>query len=372
MAMQKPSYLAESSAAFADLGTFLPIVLGLVVVAGMDPVGLLYGFGLFALFTAAVYRRPIPVQPMKAVAAMGIAGLISADVLVATAVLMGVILLVLSQTGSIEWLKRLIPRTVLHGMRLVLAVTLVVTVIGLQDVQWIGVAALLVLLGFMQRTRFAGASCAVILGAGWVIFADATPLAWSFSGWSWPDWVVPSSTDFHVSLSEAVLPQLALTLTNALILTAVIAKEYFPDDAGRITEQRLALTSGLANLILAPIGAMPMCHGAGGLAAHRALGSTTGLSIAVFGASCIVVAGLFGAQSYALLATIPGEVLATLVLFAAWVLADPKSLWNARPSCQVLILMMVPVGMVFGLLVALVLGVIAERIRFRVFESLTT
>lgn len=368
----RTNYIAESSAAFADLGTFLPIVLGLVVVAGMDPVGLLYGFGLFALFTAVVYRRPIPVQPMKAVAAMGIAGLISADVLIATAVLLGVILLMLSQTGSIEWLKRLIPRTVLHGMRLTLAVSLVGIVIGLQNVQWIGVAVLLTLLGLMQRTRFAGVSCGLILAAGWVIFTDAPPLAWSFSGWTWPHWVVPAVADFQLSLSEAVLPQLALTLTNALILTAVIAKEYFPDDAGRITEKRLALTSGLANLVLAPIGAMPMCHGAGGLAAHRALGSTTGLSIAVFGVSCILVAGLFGAESYAILAAIPGEVLATLVIFAAWVLADPKSIWNARPSCQALIVLMVPVGMFFGLLAALILGVVAERIRFRIFESVKT
>ena len=41
--------LTESSAAFADLGTFLPLVVGLIVLAGVDPIGLLYGFGLFAL-----------------------------------------------------------------------------------------------------------------------------------------------------------------------------------------------------------------------------------------------------------------------------------------------------------------------------------
>ena len=73
--MQKLGPLRELSSAFADLGTFLPLVLGLIVVAGVDPVGLLYGFGLFAIATGVVYRRPIPVQPMKAAAAMGIAGL---------------------------------------------------------------------------------------------------------------------------------------------------------------------------------------------------------------------------------------------------------------------------------------------------------
>ena len=68
--MKKPGPLRELSSAFADLGTFLPLVLGLIVVAGFDPVGLL-GFGLFAIVTGVVYRRPIAVQLMKAAAENG-------------------------------------------------------------------------------------------------------------------------------------------------------------------------------------------------------------------------------------------------------------------------------------------------------------
>lgn len=68
--MQKPGPLRERSSAFADLGTFLPLVLGLIVVAGLDPVGL-GGFGLFAIVTCVVYRRSIAVQPMKAAVVNG-------------------------------------------------------------------------------------------------------------------------------------------------------------------------------------------------------------------------------------------------------------------------------------------------------------
>jgi MFS superfamily sulfate permease-like transporter len=359
------NYITESSAAFADLGTFLPLMLGLVVVAGMDPVGLLYGFGLFALFTAAVYRRPIPVQPMKAAAAMGIAGLISADVLVATAIMIGVVLIVLSQTQSIEWLKRLIPKTVLHGMRLALAVSLIITAVGMVDTHWFGAGIILCLLLALQRTRLAGVSCALVLAIGWFVFADETSVQWSVSGWVWPQLHMPVWDDFEVGLREAVLPQLALTLTNALILTAVIAKDYFPNDAEKISEKRLAMTSGLANLFLAPFGAMPMCHGAGGLAAHRALGSITGLSVAVFGVCCLLIAGLFGQQSIALLAAVPSEVLVALVVFAAWVLADPIAISKTRPSCQLLIICMVPVSLVYGLMVGLIFGILAEHLRIR-------
>lgn len=371
MKIQISRFVTESSAAFADLGTFLPLVLGLVVVAGMDPIGLLYGFGLFALLTAAVYRRPIPVQPMKAAAAMGIAGLISADVLVATAILMGVILIALSQTGSIEWLKRMVPKTVLHGMRLALAVSLLGLLLHDTEIHWVGVLCLTAALIGILQTPLAGLGCLFVVGAGWWIFGEAVPLSGVSFAWAWPSIGLPNIADFRVSLTEAVLPQLALTLTNALILTAVIAKEYFPGDAGRITESRLALTSGVANVLLAPIGAMPMCHGAGGLAAHRGLGSQTGLSIAIFGGACVLVAGVFGSQATLVLASIPAEVMATLLIFAAWVLADPVSIMRTRMSCQMLIVAMVPVAMVFGLMAALLFGLLAEHMRVRLMRRAT-
>ena len=68
--MQKPGPLRERSSAFADLSTFLPLVLGLIIVVGVDPLGLI-GFGLFASVTGVVYRRPIAMQPMKATVANG-------------------------------------------------------------------------------------------------------------------------------------------------------------------------------------------------------------------------------------------------------------------------------------------------------------
>lgn len=363
MKTQITRFVTESSAAFADLGTFLPLVLGLIVVAGMDPIGLLYGFGLFAVLTAVVYRRPIPVQPMKAAAAMGIAGLISADVLIATAILMGLILIALSQTGSIEWLKRMVPKTVLYGMRLALAVSLLGFLVNNVEIHWLGVLCLTAALIGLLQTPLAGSGCLFVVGVGWWTFGDAVNLSGVSFGWAWPSIELPKVADFQLGLTDVLLPQLALTLTNALILTAVIAKEYFPEDAGRINESRLALTSGVANLLLAPIGAMPMCHGAGGLAAHRGLGSQTGLSIAIFGGTCLLTAGLFGSQAALILASIPTEVLATLLIYAAWVLADPMRIAKTRLSCQILIVAMVPVAIVFGLMTALVFGVLAERMR---------
>ena len=97
-----------------------------------------------------------------------------------------------------------------------------------------------------------------------------------------------------VALQDLFLPQLALTLTNALILTAVIAQDYFPERAEYLTERRFAMTSGLANVLLAPLGAIPMCHGAGGITAHHGMGARGGGSIMIFGSACLGIAVFYG------------------------------------------------------------------------------
>ena len=70
----RPALLREASAAFADLGTFLPLVIGMLVLGSFDATAVLLGFGVFAVATGAFYARPIPAQPMKAVAALASTG----------------------------------------------------------------------------------------------------------------------------------------------------------------------------------------------------------------------------------------------------------------------------------------------------------
>src|SRR4051794_1533664 len=77
-----------------------------------------------------------------------------------------------------------------------------------------------------------------------------------------PHLVVPSLAEVWRSFEVAVLPQLSLTLTNAVIVTASLSRELFPSTGAAASERRLALSSGLANVLLCPLGAMPMCHGA--------------------------------------------------------------------------------------------------------------
>src|SRR5882672_7122905 len=64
------SIIQEASGACGDLGTFIPHAIGAMTVAGLAPVGVLLGFGVFLISTGLFYGLPLPVQPMKAVSAV--------------------------------------------------------------------------------------------------------------------------------------------------------------------------------------------------------------------------------------------------------------------------------------------------------------
>jgi hypothetical protein len=110
------------SGAFGDLGTMLPIVLGMILINGLSPSTVFLTFGLFYLFAGFYYRLPIPVQPLKAVGAIAIAypALITEPVIGAAGILFGAILLVLSLTGMVDRIAKLFSQAVVRGIQLTL------------------------------------------------------------------------------------------------------------------------------------------------------------------------------------------------------------------------------------------------------------
>ena len=110
--------LRELSGALGDLGTLLPLMLGTIAVAGLAPTPVLLGFAVFYIATALHYRLPIPVQPMKAVAAVLLTVELTPAGIAASGALIGAALLVLGATGWIGRLARLVPQSVLAGLQL--------------------------------------------------------------------------------------------------------------------------------------------------------------------------------------------------------------------------------------------------------------
>jgi MFS superfamily sulfate permease-like transporter len=125
----------------------------------------------------------------------------------------------------------------------------------------------------------------------------------------------------------------------------------------------LALSSGLANVLLCPFGAMPMCHGAGGLAAQFRFGARTGLAPIIFGAVLLVLAVGFAKHAAALFALIPIGAVGSLLIFAGTDLAISRRLFDGRPSCLRVIGATALATVIVNPAAGLVVGWVAELIR---------
>jgi MFS superfamily sulfate permease-like transporter len=154
-----------------------------------------------------------------------------------------------------------------------------------------------------------------------------------------------------------------MTLTNAVFLTTLVARDSFGDRAAHVTPRRLCMTTGAANIILAPLGALPMCHGAGGVAAHHRFGARSGGAPVMLGAALLLLALLPGDLQRTALGTIPAATLGALLLVAAIELATSRRLLDARPSCRPVIAL-TAFATVFGNpLLGLGAGTLAEIVR---------
>jgi xanthine/uracil/vitamin C permease (AzgA family) len=84
----------------------------------------LRGFGVFDIATGEIYRLPIPVQPMKAIAAMALVSEVAPASIALSGMLIGGVLLFLGTSGLIDWIARLVPQSVLAGLQLGLGLSL--------------------------------------------------------------------------------------------------------------------------------------------------------------------------------------------------------------------------------------------------------
>lgn len=357
--------LQEASGALGDLGTLLPLMLGSIAVAGLAPMPVVLGFALAYVGTALFYRLPVPVQPMKAVAAVLLTAGATPATIAASGVMIGVVLLVLGGTGWIDRLGRLVPQSVLAGLQLGLGVGLgfiSLDLIGTAPVLGVMTLLLVLLLGRIPRLPAALIAVGFAILAGQVLDLPTLPVPEGAA--ALPGLVgLPSWSEIERGFAVMVVPQLALTFMNAIILTALLAGDFFGTTARQVTPRRLSLSTGLGNLVLAPFGALPMCHGAGGLAAHHRFGARTGGAPLMLGLALLALALVPGGHGLALLAAIPMAGLGALLLLAAVELGSSRRLWDAKPSCYPVIAVTGLVTVFGDPFLGLLAGTLAETAR---------
>jgi len=289
----------EWAGAFGDLGTLIPFVVAYVAVVKVDPFGVLFSFGLAMLVCGLYYRTPFPVQPMKAIGAVAATqaaqtATITQGAVYGAGLVTGIIWLLLGLTGAPRRLTSWVPRCVVVGIILGLGIGFMLQGIKLMSTGWliasVGLLGTLLLLTnkklpAMFLLLLFGIACGAALRPELLQQLFATRLGLRLPGLAIAGL---SAHDWLIGAVFLALPQLPLTLGNAVIAIREENNRLFPDRA--VTENGIAISTGLMNLGSALCGGVPMCHGAGGMAGHVAFGARTGGAPIILGALLLLLA----------------------------------------------------------------------------------
>jgi len=319
----------DVAGAFGDIGVLFPLGIALISLNQMNPTAVFLAAGLAYILASAYFQVPIPVQPLKAVAAIALALHLAPSTIASAALLMGVLLTLIGITNLAPLLARLFTLPIVRGIQLGLGLLLaregLRLVFGVRSGQafWsglsvsalvIGLGAAVVLLLLRKSQRFPAALvllCAGIIVGLAVHWRALPPLA---LGPLPVALLQPQTTELKLAFLTLVVPQFALTFGNAIVATENTAQILYGPQARRVTIRALSLSIGLMNLASGTILAAPMCHGSGGVTAHYKFGARTPKSSYVIGSVCLLLA-LFGRSALGLVGLIPLAVLGAFLLY---------------------------------------------------------
>lgn len=305
--------IAELSGSFGDFGTIIPLILAVALVSDVNIRYVLLFFGIWFILTGLYYRLPIPLEPMKAIAVIVIAGSVGSAEIAAAGLILGGIFLILGYGRFFGIIDTWVPQSVVRGIQLGLALLLFRS-----SLDFIGKDPVFFLLGiviigvFLLVSRFRSIpdlSAIVVIGIGLVagiLLYGVPPMSLIPA----PQLIVPVPSDFSSAFATLVLPQVVLTITNAILATSLLTKDLFMQE---VPPKRFSMTIGLMNLTSIPFGGFPMCHGAGGLAGQYRYGARTGGANIYAGIIFIVLALFF--TSPQVLSIIAVGVLGALLVF---------------------------------------------------------
>ncbi len=366
----------ELAGSLGDLGTLLPLAAGMILLNGLNAVCVLTMAGLFYILTGSYFRVPVAVQPMKVIAAYAIGMGLSPIQIGSAGLCMGALILFLGMTGLVETIRKYTPKSAIRGIQLGLGVILLLKGFNLMIEPdpglafpyfgpvntgiALGSAGLVLTFILLNNKRLPAALVVIGLGviAGLLLGQpiESTRMSWSLHLPKPLPYGLPTWSDLLLVFPVAVLPQLPMTIGNAIISNTDLTREYFPEAGRRVTNRSSAISQGLANLVSFCFGGMPMCHGAGGLAAHYRFGARTAGSNLFIGIVLVLLALVFGENIIYVLKILPLSILGVLLVFAGLQLALMIQDLKDRKDFFVAIIML-GLALAFNLAVAFVAGI---------------
>ncbi|XVE88992.1 hypothetical protein DITRI_Ditri19aG0114500 [Diplodiscus trichospermus] len=376
------SLSSEISGAVGDLGTFIPIVLTLTLVSHLDLSTTLIFTALYNITTGLLFHIPMPVQPMKSIAAVAVSETphLTTSQIATAGASTAAVLLFLGATGLMSTLYHLLPLPVVRGVQLSQGLSFAFSAIKYirynQDFvasisttprSWLGFDGLvLALSSLLFLVIFTGSgddhnvnesndneprrrssnrlkimssipAALIVFLFGLVlcfirdpsIFNDIKfgPSKIGFLSITWEDW--------KVGFLKGAVPQIPLSILNSVIAVCKLSGDLFPDR--EVSAAKVSVSVGLMNLVGCWFGAMPVCHGAGGLAGQYRFGARSGWSVVFLGIGKLVIALVFGNSFVRILSQFPIGILGVLLLFAGIELAMASRDMNSKEESFVML-----------------------------------
>lgn len=309
----------EFSGAFGDIGTDLPLIVGMLLATNLEVSTTLVVFGILQILTAFTYGLPMPVQPLKAVAMIVITQKISASVIFGGGLAIGVLMLTLTVTGLLTWLNRIIPKTVIRGIQLGLGLQLSLLAVKeyIPSDAYVGyifaAAGFIVGIVLIGNRKYPPAIFILLLGLLYIALFKLDMV--SRIAPSLPKFSLPSLSfsDVLTGLVVLALPQIPLSLGNSVFATNQLVKDYFPEK--KVTVSKIGATYSFMNIASSFLGGIPVCHGSGGIAGHYTFGGRTGGSTLIYGLFFIILGIAFSGDSASVLLVFPKPILGVILLF---------------------------------------------------------
>ncbi len=320
----------EWAGAFGDLGTLIPFVVAYISLLKMDPYGILLAFGVAKIISGLYYRTPFPIQPMKAIGAVATTQAaqtitITPNAVYGAGIVTGVIWLLLGVTGATKKAADLVSRPVAVGIIMGLGFGFMLEGIRMMSQGWLlGGAALLGTM-LLLTNRAVPVMFLLLIAGGFAAMVQDPALLSNLSTIH-VDFRVPSFAlggmtwqEFMIGAIFLALPQVPLTLGNAIIAVTEENNHLFPDRP--VTEKKVAISTGVMNLLGPIIGSVPMCHGAGGMAGHVRFGARTGGALIILGALIVIVALFFNSSVETIFKIFPAPILGVILFLTGAQLA---------------------------------------------------
>jgi MFS superfamily sulfate permease-like transporter len=353
----------EFSGSLGDIGTDFPLIVAMILAAGLHTPSVLIVFGLMQIFTGLIYKMPMPVQPLKAMATLVISQKIAGNVLLGAGLAIGVVMLVLTLTGVLDKLANFVPKAVIRGLQLGLGISLCLLSVkqyipsGEMMGYVLAAIAFLMILLFIDNKQYPASLLVIGMGIVYAILfnTDFSTLPSTVS-LNLPQFHLPSIDDVAKGFVLLALPQIPLSLGNSIMATKQVSDDLFPQS--NLSVKKIGVTYSLMNLFAPFFSGIPCCHGAGGMVGHYTFGGRTGGSVIIYGLLYLSLGLFFGNSFEVIVKIFPLPILGVILLFEgiSLMLLIKDVVLQKRDFVITILTGILAFGLPYGFLVAIVVG----------------